>query len=146
MLIKSKKIAHNSEKGVFTVDGTSGNPHAVRLFPKETCTCPSTSQCYHILAVRMSVGLCDSIHHPKINLTKLRRNTRSRREKKSGRKAPRPHDYDVVAAPDSMMSSTLLNANSSQSFLTSTEYEDLNEVYSNIFIVLRTMLTTSLTF
>ena len=142
MLIQNKKVAHNSALGVFTVIGTSGNPHAVQLFPKETCTCPSTSRCYHILAVRMSVGLSDTIAHPKINLTKLRKNTRSRREKKSGRKALRSHDYDVGPAPDSMLSSTLLNEESSQPFLTGSENEDHNEVYSKISIMLCKMFTT----
>ena len=38
----------------------------------------------------------------KINLTELRHNTRSRRDKRSGRKAPRPGDYDVTPAPDAI--------------------------------------------
>ena len=89
---------------MFTVLGTTGKPHAVRLFPKESCTCPSTSQCYHILAVRMSVGLEDFNSCRRINLTQLRRNTHPRTEKKTGRKAPRPGDYDVVPAPDATLS------------------------------------------
>ena len=80
--------------------GTTGNAHAIRIFPKESCTCPSTSRCYHILAVRMSIGLEDVNSRRKINLTQLRRNTRPRREKRSGRKAPRPGDYDIQPAPD----------------------------------------------
>lgn len=34
----------------FTVLGSENKPQAVKLFPTPTCTCPSTSQCYHILA------------------------------------------------------------------------------------------------
>jgi hypothetical protein len=48
----------------------------------------------------MSVGLEDADPKKKVNLTLLRRNTRNRAHKKSGRKAPRPGDYDVVPAPD----------------------------------------------
>ena len=87
-IVEKKEISHNQSLGVFTVLGTTGKPHAVRLFPKESCTCPSTSQCYHILAVRMSVGLEDFNSCRRINLTQLRRNTHPRTEKKTGRKAP----------------------------------------------------------
>ncbi len=52
-------ITHNPSLGVFTAIGTSGNAHAIRLFPKESCTCPSTSHCYHILVAKMSVGMED---------------------------------------------------------------------------------------
>lgn len=99
-IIASKQISHNQVLGVFTVVGTTGNAHAVRLFPRESCTCPSTNRCYHILAVRMSIGLEDIDAKKTINLTQLRRNVRSRREKKSGRKVPRPGDYEVIPAPD----------------------------------------------
>jgi len=95
-------ISHNHNLGVFTVKGTTGNAHAIRLFPNESCTCPATGRCYHILAVRISVGLEDIDKLKKINLTQLRRNTRSRTDKKSGRKAPRPGDLDINPAPDSI--------------------------------------------
>ena len=50
MIIENGNISHDCKLGVFTVQ-------AVRLFPKETCTCPSASLCYHIMAVRMSIGM-----------------------------------------------------------------------------------------
>lgn len=37
----------------------------------------------------------------RLNLTQLRRNTCSRKDKKSGRKRPRPGDLDILPAPDS---------------------------------------------
>ena len=58
----------------------------------------------------MSVGLEDMNSKKKINLTQLRRNTRSRADKKSGRKAPRPGD-DIVPAPDACASDTLTTIN-----------------------------------
>ena len=89
-IIGAGKICHNEKLGVFTVEGTGGNAHCVRIFPKESCTCPSTSRCYHIMAVRMSIGLDKPDDKPKkINLSLLRRNTRSRRDKTSGRKVLR---------------------------------------------------------
>ena len=30
--------------------------YSVQLFPKETCNCPSTTTCWHIIAVKLSVG------------------------------------------------------------------------------------------
>lgn len=102
-IVEQGKISHNQNLGVFTVVGTTGNAHAVRLFPTESCTCPSTGCCYHLLAVRMSIGLEDKQKRKKVNLTQLRRNARSRREKKSGRKAPRPGDYSITPAPDSIL-------------------------------------------
>ena len=101
-VINKGHISHNQSLAVFTILGTTGKPHAVRLFPTESCTCPSTSRCYHILAARMSIGLEDNSKQKKINLTQLRRNTRARAEKKSGRKAPRPGDYEVLPAPDAI--------------------------------------------
>ena len=103
-IVSSGNISHNEKLGVFTVLGTTGNPNVIRLFPKESCSCPSTGRCYHIMAVRMSVGLDTTCCKRKINLSQLRRNTRSRRDKTSGRKRPRIEDSEVIAAPDSLSS------------------------------------------
>ena len=100
MLVEKKQISHNQSLGVFTVIGTTGNQHAIRIIPKESCTCPLTGRYYHIIAVRMSIGLEDGSSVRKVNLTQLRINTLSRVEKRSGRKAPRPGDYSVEPAPD----------------------------------------------
>lgn len=97
-----RQISHNAELGVFTVLGMTGKPHAICLFPKESCSCPATSMCYHILAVHMSIRLqFQECGKRNVNLTQLSHNTRSESEKKSGRKAPRPGDYQVSSAPDS---------------------------------------------
>ena len=79
--------------------GTTGNAHAVRLFPKESCTCPSTNLCYHIIAAKLSIGMNLQDYTHKVNLSQLRRNTRSKKDKNSGRKRPRCGDYEP--APDS---------------------------------------------
>ena len=100
-LLEEGKVVHNPSLKVFTVMGTD-RPHAVTLFPKETCTCPSTVRCYHIMAARMSVGINDESNPKQWNLTQLRRNARSCKEKKSGRKRPRPGDYDCGPAPDAV--------------------------------------------
>ena len=79
---------------MFTVLGTTGKPYAIRLFPEESCTCPSTNQCYHIMAVRMSIGLHNTNSKKKINLTQLCR-------KRAG-------DYEVVPTPDTRHSRDLV--------------------------------------
>lgn len=89
-LLDSGKICHNPSLGCFTVIGTAGSGHVVKLHPKESCTCPSSSTCYHVLAVKLSIGIDVPTKKVKVNLSQLHRNTRSRKEKKSGRKVPRP--------------------------------------------------------
>lgn len=86
--------------------------YAVTLFPKETCQCPSTNTCYHILAARLLIGIDEKETTKTINLTQLRRNSRKRRDKKSGRKQPRKLDCDqlnVTPAPDSTFISEQIN-------------------------------------
>ena len=42
--------------GAFMVQGSKGSKYAVTLFPKENCQCPSTGECYHIIAAKISIG------------------------------------------------------------------------------------------
>ena len=127
-IIEHNQISHNQSLGVFTVVGTTGNAHAVRLFPKESCTCPSTNSCYHILAVRMSViGLQDMNSKRKINLTQLRKNTRTRTAKRSGRKAPSPGDYDIKPAPDA----TTNNQHSDDNFIVFSRPSQVQDDFNN---------------
>ena len=78
----------------------------------------------------MSIGIIEDAKssRKKINLTQLRKNFRSRREKKSGRKCPRPRDLDILPAPDaSHKDISLLGINNVKSTctLTFTFYLDL---------------------
>ena len=95
---KTTKVSFDPRFHTFTIMGTT-KPHVVTLFTKETCSCPSTSICYHIMAAKLSIGQDDDVtKRKKINLSQLRKNARSRKEKTSGRK--RPEDVDVVPASD----------------------------------------------
>ena len=90
LIIEKGEINHNVKLGLFTVLGTTGNAHAVRLFPKESCTCPVSSLCYHIIAAKLSIGMevvCGG-KSSKVNLTVLRQNTKAKKDKMSGRKKP----------------------------------------------------------
>ena len=106
-LIEDCKIAHNAQLQVFTVVSSNGS-YVVRLYPEESCTCPSKKDCYHIIAAKMSIDIKVESGQPKhINLTQLRRNSRGKKAKKSGRKRPREGDYEVTAAPDAVKSEDL---------------------------------------
>lgn len=90
LLIKNGHVSHDPKLATFTTLGSSGKPHVVRLFPTEDCSCPSTSTCYHIIAVKISLGIAVYKEQKKVNLTQLRWNTRGKAHKRSGRKRPRP--------------------------------------------------------
>ena len=73
VLLESDNISFDPKLHVFNVKGTSGNARVVTIFPQESCSCPSKSGCYHIMAVKMSIGV-DLVDKPSTrNLTQLRK-------------------------------------------------------------------------
>ena len=72
-------------------------PHVVTLHPKDTCSCPSTSECYYILVAKMAIGKHD-VKRGSLSLSQLHKNSRIKISKKSGKKCPRPGDRDVIHA------------------------------------------------
>lgn len=94
-LIRKNQISFNPQMHIFNVQGTK-EVRVVKLHPKESCSCPATGTCYHILGVKLSLGLnVSESTTTERNLTRLRKATRSRKEKKTGRKRPRPNDVDI---------------------------------------------------
>ena len=93
--------------GAFVIKGSNDSKYAVTLFPNETCQCPSTTECYHIIAAKKAIGMSTE-SRSKLNFTELRKRSRKRVDKKSGRKRPRLNDIniDVSAAPDSRLFET----------------------------------------
>ena len=89
MLLERGSLSHDPTMGTFTVKGSSDKPYVVRLYPKQFCSCPATSQCYHIVAVQLSLGM-DINQEKKVNLSELKRNTKNKGRKKSGRKRRTP--------------------------------------------------------
>ena len=57
LCIDSGCVSFDAKLGVFLVMGTAGVAEVVTLFPNETCSCPSKCDCYHILAVKMSIDI-----------------------------------------------------------------------------------------
>lgn len=70
VLIDDLNVCHVPQHKSFSVADPVGTAHSVRLFPKESCTCPSNSSCCHILAVRKSIGM-DTSRRRTICLTQL---------------------------------------------------------------------------
>ena len=100
-VIEDNKISFDSKLHTFTIMGSTC-PHVVTLHPKETCSCPSTTECYHIMAAKMAIGKQENVTRKTLSLTQLRKNSRPKNSKKCGRKRPRPGDCDVIPAPDAV--------------------------------------------
>ena len=75
ILSSDLRVCHVPAHKVFSVANPTGLAHSVQLFPKETCTCPSTSTCCHIIAAKRSIGLETDRRRP-VCLTQLRKNSR----------------------------------------------------------------------
>lgn len=93
-LVEENKISFNPKMHIFNVQGTN-DVRVVSLYPKEKCSCPADGLCYHILGVKLSLGAKEMEVPKERNFTQLRKNTRSRKDKKSGRKRPRTDDIEV---------------------------------------------------
>ena len=68
-------VRHVPGEQVFTVTGQDGAVHACRLFPTESCTCPCSTVCCHIIAAKRSIGL-EVTKRRIVNLSTCRRNAR----------------------------------------------------------------------
>ena len=83
-LVLKNKISFDPNLRTFTVLGSEDKPQAVKSFPTQSCTCPSTTVCYHnILAEKMVIGMEVTASKKKINLTQLHKNAWSRQTKES---------------------------------------------------------------
>ena len=94
-LVEENKISFDPKMHIFNVQG-SHDVRVVSLCPKEKCSCPATGLCYHILGVKLSLGAKEtSTSNKERNFTQLRKNTRLKKDKKSGRKRSRANDTEV---------------------------------------------------
>ena len=107
LVIDQNRIIHVPEMQTFIVEGSRDEKYAVQLFPKEKCQCPATGTCYHVMAAQKSIGLYRTPNR-KVNLKALAKNSKKTADKRSGRKRPRPLDFDytVSPAPDSKFCKT----------------------------------------
>jgi hypothetical protein len=85
-----------ADEGCWIVRGTDGKtPHAVTIFPKETCSCTHVKECYHIIACKLMVGQSvETTSKIKNSMQLLNQKHRTKqKEKPSGRKVPRKKDF-----------------------------------------------------
>ena len=54
-VLDNSRVTHVPECNVYIVKGHNKKKYCITLYP-ETCQCPSSSRCYHIIAVRMYIG------------------------------------------------------------------------------------------
>ncbi|KAK3108536.1 hypothetical protein FSP39_010086 [Pinctada imbricata] len=104
LVLDSNGVTHVPECNAFVVTGSNNQKYCVTLNP-ETCQCPSVSTCYHIIAVKLFVGLAVDDKKTEVSLRTLSKRSLKRSDKKSGRKRPRINDIDpdVIPAPDSLI-------------------------------------------
>ena len=57
MILDANSLSFDMKLHVLNIKGLSGITRVVTLFPKPSCSCPSTGECYHILAAKLSVGM-----------------------------------------------------------------------------------------
>ena len=57
LIVENDNIVFNTKMGAFIVKGSKEVKRTVTLFPKQTCSCLSTGECYHILAAKMILGI-----------------------------------------------------------------------------------------
>ncbi|CAC5412487.1 unnamed protein product [Mytilus coruscus] len=85
LTVENDNVTFVQQQKAFMVKGTQGNIYAVTLLPKETCQCPSTTQCYHILAAKMFLG-DETDNKPRVvNLRLLSKRNLKRNDKKIGK-------------------------------------------------------------
>ena len=56
-VLRSNKVSFNPQMHIFNVERTQGVVWVVILHPKETCSCPASGTCYHIMATWLSIGM-----------------------------------------------------------------------------------------
>ena len=66
--------------------GPARGKYSVTLFPNESCNCPATTRCCHIIAAIMSIGMPIPNDKKKINLAQLRWNMCPKHSKRCGTK------------------------------------------------------------
>ena len=53
LIVENDNIVFNTKMSTFIVKGSKEVKRIVTLFPKATCSCLSTGECYHILAAKI---------------------------------------------------------------------------------------------
>ena len=84
-VLDNNEVTHVPECDAYIVNGHQDKKYCVTLRP-ETCQCPSSSRCYHVIAVKMFMGLAVNQDSRDICLRSLSKRSLKRSDKKSGGK------------------------------------------------------------
>ena len=107
LIVQNKKCLYQADLKTFVVQGTSdSDTHAVKLFPKPSCTCPAKTMCYHILSAKLYMGMEMPAKSKRITMTQLRKSVRPKSSRRKGRKGPLEED-EIEPAPDAKIRSTV---------------------------------------
>ena len=68
-------VTYTPAKAAFFVSRKDGPIHAIKVIPKESCSCPAVTTCCHIIAAKKSIGL-DTGERKKLNLSELQKRKR----------------------------------------------------------------------
>lgn len=91
-VLENHKLVYNEQAKTFIVQGNSG-PYEIKLFPKAVCTCPVKKQCYHILAVKLYMGI-DVKPSKRMSLTQLKRNISAKTCASNGEEAKKKRNKE----------------------------------------------------
>ena len=68
VLVQNDYVSYDGKMKTFWVKGNT-TTHALKIFPKESCTCPSKSEFYHVLAAKTFTGMEESVLKKLPNIT-----------------------------------------------------------------------------
>ena len=58
--VQNKRVELIPHMSSFVVQSSNHKTYSVQLNPRETCNCPSTTTCWHIIAANLSVGVLNT--------------------------------------------------------------------------------------
>ena len=64
-ILAAGNVNHVAAMKAFLVKGVYDDLHAVKLYPREYCTCAPKDTCCHILAAKLSIGVAQATSKPK---------------------------------------------------------------------------------
>ena len=78
--MEENKISFNPKMHIFNMQGTHDDG-VDSLNPKEKCSYPARSMCYHILGVKLNLGAQETGSSKEKNTTQLQKNILSKKDK-----------------------------------------------------------------
>ena len=100
LVVAEKRIIYVKDAACYIITSHQNKKFAVTLSPN-TCHCPTTRKCYHIMAAEMVNGSFENLKPDTINLTMLKKKTFKKTINKIGKKKPFLDFENVLPSADS---------------------------------------------